>query len=122
MLVNKPHKKLEAWKKAISLTIKIYKLTEKLPETEKFGLLSQMRRAVVSIASNIAEGAAKNTKKEFIQFLFNAQGSLSELDTQIIICKELGYISKADCGLIDKELVSESKLIAGLIKYLRTGK
>ena len=120
--LNKPHKKLEAWKKAISLTTKIYKLTEKLSGDEKFGLISQMRRAAVSVASNIAEGAAKNTKKEFIQFLFNAQGSLSELDTQIIICKELGYISNEEYDLIDAELVSESKLIAGLIKYLRKEK
>jgi len=117
--VNKPHKKLEAWKNAIVLTTKIYKLTEKLPETEKFGLISQMRRAAVSVASNVAEGAARNTKKEFIQFLFNAQGSLSELDTQIIICKKLGYISSEDRDLIDGEMSTESKLITGLIKYLR---
>jgi four helix bundle protein len=120
--VNKPHKKLEAWTKAIALTTKIYKLTENLPEAEKFGLISQMRRAAVSVASNIAEGAARNTKKEFVQFLFTAQGSLSELDTQIIICKELGYVSDEDCDLIDREMESESKLIAGLIRYLREKK
>jgi len=120
--VNKPHKKLEAWKKAIALTTKIYKLTDQLPEAEKFGLISQMRRAAVSIASNVAEGAARNTKKEFIQFLFTAQGSLSELDTQIIICKELGYVSDKDCESIDQEMEEESKLIAGLIKYLRKEK
>ena len=120
--MNKPHKKLEAWKKAIALITNIYKLTEKLPETEKFGLISQMRRAAVSIASNVAEGAARNTKKEFIQFLFNAQGSLSELDTQIIICKKLEYISDEDCDLIDSDMAAESKLITGLIKYLRKEK
>ena len=117
--MNKPHKKLEVWTKAIEITTDIYKLTEQLPEHEKFGLISQMRRAAVSVASNIAEGAARNTKKEFVQFLFNAQGSLSELDTQIIICYELGYISKEDCDLIGAEMEAESKLIAGLIKYLR---
>jgi len=120
--VSKPHKNLEAWKKAIALTTKIYKLTGKLPETEKFGLISQMRRAAVSVASNIAEGAARNTKKEFIQFLFNAQGSLSEVDTQIIICKELGYVSDNSCDSINQEMEEESKLIAGLIKYLRKEK
>jgi len=120
--VNKSHKKLEAWKKAIALTTKIYKLTDKLPESEKFGLISQMRRAAVSVASNVAEGAARNTKKEFIQFLFTAQGSLSELDTQIIICKELGFFSDKDCESIDQEMEAESKLIAGLIKYLRKKK
>ena len=81
-----------------------------------------MRRAAVSVASNIAEGAARNTKKEFIQFLFNAQGSLSEVDTQIIICKELCYLSDKDCESIDQEMEEESKLIAGLIKYLRKEK
>jgi four helix bundle protein len=120
--LNKPHKKLEAWKKAIALTTKIYKLTDQLSEAEKFGLVSQMRRAAVSVASNIAEGAARNTKKEFIQFLFTAQGSLSELDTQIIICKELGYVSDKDSESIDQEMGEESKLIAGLIKYLRKEK
>jgi four helix bundle protein len=122
MTTSKPHKKLEAWKKAIELTTKIYKLTEKLPETEKFGLISQMQRAAVSVASNLAEGAARNTKKEFVQFLFTAQGSLSELDTQIIICKELGYISDENCNSIDREMEAESKLISGLIRYLRKQK
>jgi len=81
-----------------------------------------MRRAAVSVASNVAEGAARNTKKEFIQFLFTAQGSLSELDTEIIICKELGYVSDEDWKSIDQEMEEESKLIAGLIKYLRKEK
>ena len=101
------------------MTTDVYRLTEKLPEAEKFGLVSQMRRAAVSVASNIAEGAARNTKKEFVQFLFNAQGSLSELDTQIIICKELGYVAAQDCVPISKEMETESKLIAGLIRSLR---
>ena len=122
MTVNKPHKNLEAWKKAIALTTKIYKLTDQLPEAEKFGLVSQMRRAAVSVASNIAEGAARNTKKEFVQFLFTAQGSLSELDTQIIICKKLGFFSDKHCESIDQEMEAESKLIAGLIRYLRKEK
>ena len=88
---EKPHKKLEAWKRSIEITTQVYRLTEKLPEAEKFGLVSQMRRAAVSVASNIAEGAARNTKKEFIQFLHNSQGSLSELDTQVLICKNSSY-------------------------------
>jgi four helix bundle protein len=65
---NKPHKKLDAWKKAIELTVQIYKLTHELPTDEKFGLVSQMRRAAVSIASNIAEGAARRSNKEFTHF------------------------------------------------------
>ena len=69
---KKPHKTLEAWKQAIELTVRIYRLTEKLPKAEQFGLTGQMRRAAVSVASNIAEGAARNTKKEFMRFLHTA--------------------------------------------------
>ncbi len=67
--MNKPHKKLDAWKKSIELTVEMYRLTEKLPEHERFGLVAQMRRSAVSIASNIAEGAGRNTNKEFVKFL-----------------------------------------------------
>ena len=118
-MAERPHKNLDAWKKSIELTVKIYQLTEKLPKGEKFGLVSQMRRAAVSVASNIAEGAAKNTKKEFVQFLYTAQGSLSELDTQVVICKELGYFSEAEVNLLNNEIETESKLISGLIKFLK---
>ena len=117
--MNKPHKKLDAWKEAIELTVEIYRLTEELPEQEKFGLVAQMRRCAVSIASNIAEGAARNTNKEFNRFLFNARGSLSELDTQVILCKRLGYFSQDDLDLLDEDMERESKLINGLIKFLR---
>jgi four helix bundle protein len=116
---EKPHKKLEVWKRAIDLTVLIYKCTEAFPELEKFGLISQMRRAVVSIASNVSEGAARQTKKEFAQFLHNAQGSLSELDTQLLIAKRLGYLSEDVFNDIVKELDFEDKLITGLIKSLR---
>jgi four helix bundle protein len=117
-MAEKPHKKLNAWKNAIELTIKIYYVTEKLPDAEKFGLCAQMRRAAISIPSNIAEGAARNTKKEFAHFLYTAQGSVSELDTQAIICKRLGYFSDADLEALNSELEIEGKLINGLIKYL----
>ena len=116
---KKPHKKLEAWKQAIELTVETYRLTEKLPKSEQFGLSSQMRRATVSIASNVAEGAAKNTKKEFIRFLHIAQASLSELDTQAFICMRLGFLFDTDLVLFNEEIERESKLITGLIKFLK---
>ncbi len=116
---EKPHKKLEVWKKAIDLTVLVYKNTDSFPETEKFGLVSQMRRAVVSIASNIAEGAARQTKKEFAQFLHNAQGSLSELDTQVVISRRLGYLSAEVAQNLEMVLDIEDKMITGLIKSLR---
>ena len=77
----RPHKKLEAWQKSIELTEIIYKITSLFPKEEIYGLPNQMRRCAVSVASNIAEGAARNSTKEFLQFLSIAQGSLSELDT-----------------------------------------
>jgi len=78
-----------------------------------------MRRAAVSIPSNISEGAARNTKKEFIQFLHNARGSLSELDTQMIIALELGFLDKNTYDSVEKELNHENKMITGLIKTLK---
>ena len=119
MTTGKPHKKLEAWKQGVDLTVTTYRLTERLPKTETFGLIAQMRRAAVSVASNIAEGAARNTKKEFIQFLHNAQGSLSELDTQTVICRELGYLTDDEHHRLHTEMERESKLISGLIKFLK---
>ena len=118
-MAEKPHKKLEAWKKSIKLTLIVYNATTKLPDPEKFGLVSQMRRSAVSIASNIAEGAARNTRKEFTQFLCNARGSLSELDTQVLLCKELGYFSEIDFDEVTNRIEEVSKLLTGLIKMLR---
>ncbi len=77
----KTHKDLEVWKQAIELSKQVYELTRTYPKEEMFGLVSQMRRAAVSIASNIAEGAARQCNKEFVQFLYIAVGSASELDT-----------------------------------------
>ena len=119
-MAKKPHKKLEVWRKSVQLTLMIYRLTEKFPENEKFGLISQMRKAAVSIASNIAEGAARNTRKEFIHFLHNARGSLSELDTQMIICNELAYFGDNTLKQLDEEMEAVSKLLGGLIRALRT--
>jgi len=94
------HKDLEVWKKSLDFVESVYKLTEQFPKTEMYGLTNQMRRAVVSISSNIAEGAARSTKKEFIQFLYIALGSLSEVETQLIIAQRLRYISNYDEDLI----------------------
>jgi four helix bundle protein len=117
--MNQPHKNLEVWKKGIGIAKLIYQVTEKFPKDEKFGLIAQMRRAAVSIPSNIAEGAARHTSKEFTQFLHNAQGSLSELDTQIIIAHELGFIKNEERESIEKELAHENKMLTGLMKSLR---
>ena len=117
--IKKPHKRLDVWNKSIDLTVEIYKLSETFPRIEVYGLASQMRRASVSIPSNIAEGAARQTKKEFINFLHMAQGSLSELDTQLVIASKLGYFSEEVYGEIDIRLETISKMLTGLIRSLK---
>ena len=115
----KPHKRLEVWKKAIDLTVDVYKHSEKFPKTEVYGLTSQIRRAAVSIPSNVAEGAARQTRKEFINYLHIAQGSLSELDTQLVIANRLEYISGGIYKDIENKIETISKMITGLIKSLK---
>ena len=92
---EKPHKKLEVWQQSIALVIEIYKISANFPNDETYGMKAQVRRASISIPSNIAEGAARQTKKEFIQFLHVAQGSLSELDTQLEIALRLRYVDES---------------------------
>lgn len=95
------HKNLEVWKKSIELVKDIYLITRDYPQDEKFGIISQMRRAAVSIPSNIAEGNARMSSKEASRFIDIAIGSIAELDTQIIISKELGFI-KEEKALLEK--------------------
>src|SRR5665647_1247433 len=91
---------LICWQKAMDLVTEIYRLTKQLPKEEVFGLASQLRRAAVSIPSNVAEGQGRLSKGEFRTFLGNARGSLSELETQILICKNLDYIAEQELSLI----------------------
>ncbi len=97
----------------------VYKATSSFPQKELFGLTNQMRRAAVSIPSNIAEGQARNHTKEFVQFLYQALGSLAELDTQAIIAKELGYLKAVDSGeWIERQTAELQKMTHGLLKKL----
>ncbi len=114
----RPHKKLEVWKKAIEFVTKIYKITESFPDNERFVLVPQIRRSAISIPSNISEGAGRLSKKEFIQFLSIAQGSTAELETQLIISNNLGFIKNDDMFLLE-ELDQISRMIIGLIRTLR---
>lgn len=111
------HKELEVWKDAIDFVTETYSLTASFPGPEIYGLTSQMRRAAVSVPSNIAEGAARNSDKEFIQFLHISLGSLAEIETQFIIASNLGYLNNinASIGQIEKL----RKMLTGLIKYLK---
>ena len=110
------HKDLDVWKKSMDLVESIYKITQTFPDTEKYGLTSQMRRAAVSIPSNIAEGAARKGDKELIQFLYISIGSLSELETQYLIAIRLGFITqKVDFEL---QLTEVKKLLIGFKNYI----
>jgi len=114
--VVKTHRDLDVWKNGIELGKKIYILTKDFPKEEIYTLTSQIRRSAISIPSNIAEGAARNSKKEFIQFLYIALGSAAELETQLIVSKELGYIK--DFNIYD-DLEKLKIQLLGLIKYLK---
>jgi four helix bundle protein len=118
--MEKPHKKLDVWKLAMDLVIDVYKVTEGFPKEEKFSLTDQIRRSAVSIPSNIAEGAARNTKKEFVNFLHVAQGSLSELDTQLELVERLGYIDKANWSRLNGAMERIDKMLTGLIRHQRS--
>ncbi len=119
--MEKPHKRLEAWKLSMDLAVAVYRLTKEFPSDERFGLTAQMRRAAVSIASNIAEGAARSTRRDFINFLHTARASLSELDTQLQLASKLGYVEQDLVASIDAVMTRTDKLLAGLIKSLRNG-
>ena len=114
------HKDLEVWRKAMDFVTELYKQTANFPKVELYGLSSQMRRAAVSIPSNIAEGAARKSNKEFIQFLYIALGSSAEVDTQLIIAKNLNFI---DVTVFEKMNVDQdeiSRMLVGLIKYRKS--
>lgn len=117
----KSHKDLDVWKKSIKLAKDVYKLIEILPKKERYGLSEQMKRAVISIPSNIAEGAARESEKEFVRFLYIALGSANELDTQIEICKELNFksVDSNQLNQIQTEISTISKMIYGLILNLK---
>ncbi len=105
---------LNAYKEAHKLVLIIYKVTNKFPKEERYGLINQMRRATVSITSNIAEGFSRNTIKDKCQFYTLAQGSLTELQSQLLISRDLSYITKEDFNQIANQTVIVNKLINGL--------
>ena len=116
---SRPHRKLDVWKKSMGFVKDIYKATESFPKSETYGLISQMRRAAVSIPSNLAEGAARKGKKEFNQYLNIAQGSISELDTQIELASMLNYVDKKLYNDLMNELNRISKMLFGLSRSLK---
>ena len=115
----RPHKNLDLYKKSIDFVTSLYGLMRKFPEGERYGLVSQMKRAAISIPSNIAEGAGRQSQKEFLQFLHVARGSISELDAQLEVSLNLGFISDGEYE--EKQILLDdlSRMLSGLIKSIR---
>ena len=115
----KTHKDLEVWKKVISFVTDIYKVTAAFPVSEQYGLTSQIRRAAISIPSNIAEGFSRSSSKELIQFLQIARSSAAELDTQLIIAKNIRYVRR-DSIILESQLTEIRKMLSALITKIRS--
>ena len=113
------YKELKVWKRSVDMATVVYSITQEFPKTEQYGLVQQIRRAVVSISSNIAEGAGRKTDKEFGYFLNIAYGSLYELETQLIISANLGYLKKEKIADLEIEINELQKMIYTLIKSLK---
>ncbi len=112
------YRDLDIWNKGIEVVKDVYKSTEKFPKQETYGLISQMRRAAVSIPSNIAEGFRRYHNKEYKQFLYISLGSCAELETQITIAKELEYIPKTEEAVLLEQLDHLCRMVSNLIKRL----
>jgi len=113
------HKKLDVWNRAISFVTRIYDVTRDYPREELYGIVSQMRRAALSIPCNISEGAARQSTKDYIRFLYISLGSASELDVQITVSRNLNYLSDNMFCEISAENEEISKMLMGLIKSLK---
>lgn len=114
------YRDLIVWQKSMSLVVKIYELTEKFPKSEIYGLTSQIRRAAVSVPSNISEGRRRSSRKDFRNFLVIAYGSGSELETQIEIAKRLKFVTDSDCGEVDGLLSKVMRMLNKMLSGLRS--
>ena len=112
------YRDLTVWQKGIGLVKEVYRLTHKFPKHETFALANQLQRSVVSIPSNIAEGQARQHTGEFRQFLYTALGSAAEVDTQVIIAHELGYIAETEANDIEARVIEVKKMLYTLISRL----
>lgn len=111
-------KKIKAWEEAMNLALLIYDITKSFPEDERFGLISQLRRCVVSISSNIAEGAGRDTKPQFVHFLGIASASANELKSQLILSNRLNIISPEELSRLEDQTDKVQRMISNFIKQL----
>jgi len=112
------HRDLRAWQLAFSFGLSIYRVTESLPTSERFGLVSQLRRGAVSVASNISEGYGRGSTQDYLRFLKVARGALFEIDTQLLFGRELGYLDEVTYLGLHEEWNGVSRVLAGLIRSL----
>lgn len=112
------YENLEIWKKSIELAVFIYKISSDFPRDEVYGLISQIRRSSISVSSNIAEGAGRGSKKEFLRFIFIALGSLNEVESQIHVAHKLSYISDSDFDEAVTRIKELGNLLGGFRNYL----
>lgn len=110
------HRDLIAWQKAFELSAQIYAVTESFPAAERFGLTSQLRRASVSVVSNIAEGYGRGSTADYVRFLRSSRGSIYEIDTQLLLCVRLGYLSQEVHQALQVQLDEAARVLAGLIR------
>lgn len=115
------YRDLKVWQSAVQLTLDIYRVTQKFPSHELYGLASQIRRAAVSVASNIAEGKGRSSDKELLQFLSHARGSSYEVQTQLEIAASLGYIARLDVEDLVEQADAVGRMLNGLIGKFRDG-
>src|SRR5881394_3572397 len=115
----RPHERLEVWQTAVEFVVTVYKATEAFPKEERFGLTSQIRRAAVSIAANIAEGAGRDSSREFAYFLSDAQGSASEVATELLIANRLLYLKAQVYEELMQTLDSVGRMIVGLSRNVK---
>jgi four helix bundle protein len=115
---EKDFRQLHVWQKAYELTIDVYRLTKAFPKSEIYGLTSQLQRAAVSIPANVAEGYERNHRKEYLQFLSIAKGSLGEVETYLLLAKDLKYLAADEYSILDEKRKTTSRLLKGLMRSL----
>ena len=113
------YRELQVWRLSIQLTKDVYAVTKNFPSDERFGLISQLRRAAVSIPSNIAEGQARYSQREFLRFLSNARGSLAEVETQLLLSTELGYVPESEMQKLTRKTAEVGRLLNGLYSAIQ---
>jgi len=116
---KRPHERLVVWNQSIKFVKEIYEATRAFPDAERYGIVSQMRRAVVSIPCNISEGASRKTRKEYVQFLYISRGSLSETETLLHISEQLKFIEKPTYDGLRSKTESLGKMLTALITALK---